>query len=263
MNSIPKTDAAWLEEVKHAYADAAEALGDPVTPAVLYTIAPNVCAKFRGLPAAGAEFDNARSISLGSYLATWDTNAKAFKHPEVAFAFCYVAAHFGYGLISREDVGPLMGYIIDFRDEICSPVKGKAVKAKPKVPAKPTPILDELFRLTAGFCTAELNEEYMQLCRKLIEKGGRKRTVPFASGQPSSWAAGVVHAICTVNFAFDKTQKPNVTPAMIAQHFGVSQNTASQKSKALRDMFKMEYWDSEFGTSEMIEKNPLRSLGIL
>ena len=87
--------------------------------------------------------------------------------------------------------------------------------------------------------------------------------MPFASGQPESWAAGVVHAICTVNFAFDATQTPNVTPQMIAQHFGVSTNTASQKSKALRDMFKMEYWDAEFGTAEMAEKNPMRFMRIL
>lgn len=269
MKPIPKTDSEWLEEVNLAFADAAEALpvlamlGDPASPSALYSIAPNVCAKFRGLPTSGAKFNDARSISLGSYLATLDTHPKLFKRPGIAFAFCYVATHFGYELIAHEDVGRIMGYIIDFEDKLGSPVKAKTSKAKPKAPGKTTPILDELLRLTAGFCTAHLNDEYTQLCRKLIEKGGRKRTVPFASGQPASWAAGVVHAICTVNFAFDKTQNPNVTSGMISQHFGVSQNTASQKSKALRDMFNMEYWDPEFGTSEMSKKNPARYLRIL
>ncbi len=269
MNPIPKTDSAWLDEVKLAFADAAEALpvlamlGDSTTADALYTIAPNVCAKFRGLPSSGAKFSSARSISLGSYLASCDTHAEAFERPEVAFAFCYVACHFGYDLITRDDVERIMNYLTDHADRLLSPVKAKPVKTKAIAAAKASPKLDELVRLTAGFCKANLNAEYEGLCRKLIEKGGRKRTVPFASGQPESWAAGVVHANCTVNFAFDATQQPNVTPQMIATHFRVSTNTASQKSKALRDMFKMTYWDAEFGTAEMVEKNPMRFMRIL
>ena len=85
---------------------------------------------------------------------------------------------------------------------------------------------------------------------------------PFASGQIESWAAGVVHAICTVNFAFDKSQKPHVTSPLIAEHFGVSLNTASQKSKTLRDLFRMSHWGEEFSTAEMQKRNPRRMPGI-
>ena len=90
MKPIPKTDSEWLEEVNLAFADAAEALpvlamlGDPASPSALYSIAPNVCAKFRGLPTSGAKFNDARSISLGSYLATLDTHPKLFKRPGIA-----------------------------------------------------------------------------------------------------------------------------------------------------------------------------------
>lgn len=269
MNPIPKTDSAWLDEVKLAFADAAEALpvlamlGDSTTSGKLYTIAPNVCAKFRGLPSSGAKFSSARDTALQSFVASSEVFEEAFECPEVAFAFCYVTSHFGYELLVREDVERIMTYLTDHADRLLAPIKTKPVKTKAIAAAKASPKLDELVRLTAGFCKANLNAEYDGLCRKLIEKGGRKRTVPFASGQLESWAAGVVHAICTVNFAFDKTQQPNVTSQMIAQHFGVSTNTASQKSKALRDMFKMEYWDAEFGTAEMAEKNPMRFMRIL
>ena len=268
MNPIPKTDSAWLEEVRLAFADAAEALpvlamlGDSTTPAQLYTIAPNVCAKFRGLPSSGARFNGARDTALQSFVESSEIFSEVFECPEVAFAFCYVTSHFGYELLVREDVERIMTYLTDHMVQLLTPAKAKPSKAKPvktKAPAASSK-LDELIRLTAGFCKVNMNEEYAQLCRKLIEKGGRKRTVPFASGQPESWAAGVVHAICTVNFAFDKTQQPNVTPQMIATHFRVSTNTASQKSKALRDMFNMEYWDAEFGTAEMAAKNPMRMM---
>lgn len=72
----------------------------------------------------------------------------------------------------------------------------------------------------------------------------------------------MVHAICTVNFAFDKSQKPHVTSPLIAEHFGVSLNTASQKSKTLRDLFRMRHWDEEFSTQEMQKRSPMRMLWI-
>ena len=166
MNPIPKTDSAWLDEVKLAFADAAEALpvlamlGDSTTADKLFTIAPNVCAKFRGLPSSGAKFNSARSISLGSYLASLDTHAKSFASPEVAFAFCYVTCHLGYELLVREDVERIMTYLTDHADRLLAPIKTKPVKTKAIAAAKASPKLDELVRLTAGFCKANLNAEY-------------------------------------------------------------------------------------------------------
>lgn len=140
-----------------------------------------------------------------------------------------------------------------------------AKKTPRKEAAKASPKIAELIRLTTEFCAKHLDGEYAALCENLIEKGGRKRVVPFESGQIASWAAGVVHALCTVNFGFDKTQTPHTTSAALAAHFGVSLNTASQKSKTLRDMFKMDIWGSntEFSTIHMIEQNPLFRIGIL
>lgn len=41
----------------------------------------------------------------------------------------------------------------------------------------------KLIELTAAFCEEHLNEEYRQLCEKLIKKLGRKRSVPFERGE--------------------------------------------------------------------------------
>ena len=202
-------------------------------------------------------------MALASYGASSDTHAEAFEFPEVAFAFCYLASHFGYGLISRDETGRILDYFMDHPDRLLTPTDPRPPQRKHRAAAKDAPRLDELLRLTAAFCKAHLDQEYEELCAKLARKAGRKRTPPFATGQIESWAAGVVHAICTVNFAFDKSQAPHVTSPCIAEHFGVSLNTASQKSKTLRDLFRLTHWDSEFGTEEMQKRNPMRLLRIL
>ncbi len=268
MNTLPTTDAAWLDEVRHAFADASEALpfmellGTKAEPGSIFTIAPNLCAKFRGLPSSGREFDRAKEVALASYVANSEKLAEVFAFPEVAFAFCYFTSHFGYGFISQDETGRLLGYILEHADRLLTPAAPQAAAGKRRTSAKDSPRLDDLLRRTAAFCQAHLNQEYEGLCAKLLHKAARKRTPPFDSGQIESWAAGVVHAICTVNFAFDKSQKPHVTSPLIAEHFGVSLNTASQKSKTLRDLFRMRHWDEEFSTEEMQKRNPLRLLRI-
>jgi hypothetical protein len=58
----------------------------------------------------------------------------------------------------------------------------------------------KLVELTSTFCEQKLDEDYAQLCEKLVEKMGRKKEVPFKRGKIDIWAASVVHAIGTVNF---------------------------------------------------------------
>ncbi len=52
------------------------------------------------------------------------------------------------------------------------------------------------------FCDKYLNQEYSQLCEKMIEKMARKRSVPFLSGRGEIWVAAIIYAIGSVNFLF-------------------------------------------------------------
>jgi len=61
-----------------------------------------------------------------------------------------------------------------------------------------------LIELTSEFCAQKLDEDYAQLCIKLIQKMGRKRDVPFQSGKVEIWAAAVIYALGSINFLFDK-----------------------------------------------------------
>jgi hypothetical protein len=121
----------------------------------------------------------------------------------------------------------------------------------------------QLIEMTNAFGDAHLDDDYKQLCEKLVRKMARKRVVPFMSGKPESWAAGVVHAIGTINFLFDRSFEPYVASPDIAAFFGVGQSTVQQKSKAIRDMFKMFYYDPEWMTNYMADRNPLANMVLI
>lgn len=117
-----------------------------------------------------------------------------------------------------------------------------------------------LIEMTAGFFDEYLDEDYKQLCEKLIRKMSRKRNVPFLSGRIEIWAAAIVYAIGRINFLFDQSFEPYASGDDICNYFGTSKSTASQKAKVIRDMFKLGYWDKEFSTSHMMQSSPFSNL---
>jgi len=121
----------------------------------------------------------------------------------------------------------------------------------------------QLIKLTSDFCNKYLDDEYKNLCEKLILKMSRKRKVPFMTGRIEIWAAAVIYALGQINFLFDKSFEPYVAPRDICNYFGTKQSTVSQKAKYIRDMFKMWYWDDEFSTNRMKEDNPFSNLIML
>lgn len=122
---------------------------------------------------------------------------------------------------------------------------------------------EKLLELTQTYCDETLDDEYSALCEKLINKMGRKREVPFKRGQLDIWAAAVVHALGTINFLFDKSFEPYVTVSEINNYFGTSGSTVSQKSKKIRDMFRMSYFDTEFSVAGMTDANPMNDMVVV
>ena len=121
----------------------------------------------------------------------------------------------------------------------------------------------QLIEMTAEFCDKFLDDEYRRLSQQLIEKMGCKRNVPFLSGKIENWAAAIIYALGQINCLFDKSFEPYVKATDICDFFGTSQSTVSQKSKKIRDMFRMSYFDEEFATDRMKEGNPLKDLVII
>ncbi|MDR1343149.1 MAG: DUF6398 domain-containing protein [Prevotellaceae bacterium] len=118
----------------------------------------------------------------------------------------------------------------------------------------------EIIQLVKRFCDKKLNEEYAVLGEKLICKLGRKRNVPFATGQTAIWAAAVIHALGTINFLFDKSAQPYVSVDEVNDFFGTKKTTTGNKSKEIRDLLKLNYWDKEFSTQNMAKGNPYANL---
>ena len=118
---------------------------------------------------------------------------------------------------------------------------------------------ETLIQMTNDFCDHYLDQEYKALCEKLIRKMSRKKVVPFLSGKIEIWAAAVVYALGSINFLWDKSSQPYATTDDICQFFGTSKSTTSQKAKAIRDMFKLRYFDNEFSTTEIKKHSPFAS----
>ena len=111
-----------------------------------------------------------------------------------------------------------------------------------------------------AFCAEKLDEEYFELAERLILKLGRKRSVPFITGQPEIWAAATIHALGTINFLFDKSFEPYLSIDDINNYFGTSKSTTGNKSKQIREMLKLDRWDNEFSTKKMQNSNPFANL---
>ncbi len=123
---------------------------------------------------------------------------------------------------------------------------------KQKLQIRQQNILD----LVRDFCSKKLDNEYFELSEKLVQKLGRKRNPPFASGQTKIWAVAVIHALGTYNFLFDKAFEPYVSVDELNEFFGTNKSTTGTKSKQIRDLLKLGMWDPEFSTRRMLESSP-------
>ncbi len=118
----------------------------------------------------------------------------------------------------------------------------------------------KLLEMTRTFCAQKLDDDYFQLCEKLIKKLGRKRDVPFQRGKLEIWAAAVVCAIGAINFLSDKSFEPYMTVEQINKYFGTKSSTVSNKARQIRDMFDLWHYSPEFSTQRMIKDNPFNNL---
>ncbi len=125
--------------------------------------------------------------------------------------------------------------------------------------------IDELILMTDKFCNEHINAEYAALCKLMIEKLGRKRSVkPLATGQLNIWAAAIVYTVAANNFLFDKSFKPYIPSSEIHDYFGTKPSTVSSKSAQIRRLLNLSpRFDPEFSTQHSLENNPFLMFGRL
>src|SRR6266851_1651994 len=114
-----------------------------------------------------------------------------------------------------------------------------SISKSERVPKPIQATFDAIVALTDAFCRAHLDEEYVQLARQATAALCRKRPSPLATGHLNTWACGIVYALGSVNFLFDKSQTPSMRAAELCAGFGVSPSTGAAKAKAVRDVLGM------------------------
>ena len=132
-----------------------------------------------------------------------------------------------------------------------------AMPNEESVPAAAKPTYDAVVALTNKVCNEHLNNEYAQLARRLAGSLARKRPSPIMSGKPKSWACGIVYALGTVNFLWDKSQTPHMRADELCKLFDVSPATGSAKAMTIRKMFDMFQMDPRWSLPSKMDQNPL------
>lgn len=115
---------------------------------------------------------------------------------------------------------------------------------------------EKLIEMTTSFCREKLDEEYEEVCIKLIRKMGRKRDVPFKRGKLENWASGIIYALGQINFLFDKSFEPYASADDICNFYGTKKSTASNKARDIRKMFNLVPFDEEFSTDYIHSQMP-------
>ncbi|MCU0622015.1 MAG: DUF6398 domain-containing protein, partial [Gemmatimonadales bacterium] len=105
-----------------------------------------------------------------------------------------------------------------------------------RVPAALAARVEEVCGLTDAICAQHLDAEYALLCRQLVAKLSRRRPSPLTKGEARTWAAGVLHAVGTVNFLFDREQRLHLTPEELSRHTGVAKSTTAAKSRLIQGL---------------------------
>jgi len=116
---------------------------------------------------------------------------------------------------------------------------------------------DRLVGLTDAFCRDHLNDEYRDLARAVTAALCRKRPSPLASGQPRTWACGIVYTLGQLNFLSDRATQPYMSMADVCAAFSVGQRTASSKARIISDALHTHRMDPTWMLASLIGQNPL------
>ena len=126
-----------------------------------------------------------------------------------------------------------------------------------KVPKTMREKYDAIAPLITEFCIEYLNEEYAEMSLLLLEKLCRKRPSPVVSGNPKTWACGIVYTVGSVNFLFDKSQTPHMRASELAEKFGISPSTAGNKAGDIKKKLNIGVFEPEWTLPSRLGDNPM------
>jgi hypothetical protein len=116
---------------------------------------------------------------------------------------------------------------------------------------------EAIIEVSDAFCREHLDEEYGVIARRLIARLARKRPSPLARGDVRIWAAGIIYAVGQLNFLFDRTQTPHLTPDQLAQGLGVVKTTMANKAGLINRLLDLSVFEPELTRVAMLEQHPV------
>ena len=119
------------------------------------------------------------------------------------------------------------------------------------------PICEKIVAVTDDVCDRHLNQEYGELARMMTAALCRKRSSPLTSGQPHTWAAGIVYVLGRVNFLGDQSYYPHMTTVDLCTAFGVSESSVHGKARVIENALAIGPLDLRWTLPSLAEKNPL------
>jgi len=125
------------------------------------------------------------------------------------------------------------------------------------VPKGMLPVFERIVGLTDDVCSKRLNSEYRDLARAMTGALCRKRPSPLTSGQPRTWAGGIVYVLGRINFLGDRSFPPYMTTADLCAAFGVGESTLHAKARVIEKTLKPRIFDPKWTLPSLVGSNPL------
>ena len=115
---------------------------------------------------------------------------------------------------------------------------------------------DAIAAIIEPYCDQYLSDEYKTICLYALEKLCRKRPSPLKSGRDKTWAAGIIYAIGSTNFIFDKDQPIHMTAEQLVAPLSVAKNTAAGKAAEIKKMLNISYFAPDWTLSSITKDHP-------
>lgn len=123
------------------------------------------------------------------------------------------------------------------------------------VPKSMQATYEAITTLTDAFCREHLDEDYRVLAQRMTAALCRKRPSPLASGQPRTWACGIVYVLGQI--LPDPSTQPFMSTADLCAGFGVGQSTASAQARVIAQVLDARRLNPEWSLPTLLDQNPL------
>lgn len=118
-------------------------------------------------------------------------------------------------------------------------------------------VYERIVGLTDDVCDKQLTSEYRNLARAMTGVLCRKRPSPLTSGQPRTWAGGIVYVLGRANFLGDRSFPPHMTTADLCAAFGVGESTLHAKARVIEKTLRVRMFDPKWTLPSLVGSNPI------